>query len=449
LGNVLAANNAIVSGGGTFIGNVTANAGALVRIGKDGAGVASRFQIDNFESYALGNVSTTASPPWTAHQATTLADIEDASGNKVLTYGYATDFRGTSRALADQTALGNGEIGTYFFRINSKTNDPDHNAGLGDMASTAATNFGDFEAQLRLSQGSGSTFNLDARNGGSFATGLATGLALNSWYNIWMVVNQATDTYDLYMNSGTDAASAINKINGSPLSFRNGTASDLNTFLALAGPSPLDNGVRVDDIYFFNGLDLTNPTGGFDPNLTWNPEAMTINGDYTQAAGATLELNLFNPAEHDLLVVSGLASLAGSLKVTLATGAPAPQLGDTFDILDLATVGGGFDSFDLPTLTTGLMWNTNALVTSGELSVIAALAGDFDVDGDVDGRDFLAWQRGESPNPLSGSDLADWQANYGAGSLVASNVTVPEPAGAVLVGCALAVCSLLSRKRLV
>ncbi len=35
-------------------------------------------------------------------------------------------------------------------------------------------------------------------------------------------------------------------------------------------------------------------------------------------------------------------------------------------------------------------------------------------DGDTDGRDFLIWQRGGSPTP-SGSDLADWQANYGTG----------------------------------
>jgi hypothetical protein len=34
--------------------------------------------------------------------------------------------------------------------------------------------------------------------------------------------------------------------------------------------------------------------------------------------------------------------------------------------------------------------------------------GDFDGDGNVDGRDFLAWQR----NPNIGN-LADWQANYG------------------------------------
>jgi hypothetical protein len=60
--------------------------------------------------------------------------------------------------------------------------------------------------------------------------------------------------------------------------------------------------------------------------------------------------------------------------------------------------------------------------------------GDFDTDGDVDGADFLLWQRGGSPTPLSGSDLALWQANYGTGTLLAatSAAAVPEPASASL-----------------
>lgn len=65
----------------------------------------------------------------------------------------------------------------------------------------------------------------------------------------------------------------------------------------------------------------------------------------------------------------------------------------------------------------------------GVLSPVQALLADFDIDGDVDGADFLTWQRGESPNPLSQSDLADWEANYGTvAPLTATSTTVPEPA---------------------
>ena len=52
----------------------------------------------------------------------------------------------------------------------------------------------------------------------------------------------------------------------------------------------------------------------------------------------------------------------------------------------------------------------------------AALGGDFNGDGKVDGRDFLAWQR----NPSVGN-LGDWQANYGNASLAALGAVVPEP----------------------
>jgi hypothetical protein len=56
-----------------------------------------------------------------------------------------------------------------------------------------------------------------------------------------------------------------------------------------------------------------------------------------------------------------------------------------------------------------------------ESDFTSALPGDFDGDGVVNGRDFLAWQR----NPSVGS-LSDWKANYGTGSLVAAVVTTED-----------------------
>ena len=59
-------------------------------------------------------------------------------------------------------------------------------------------------------------------------------------------------------------------------------------------------------------------------------------------------------------------------------------------------------------------------------------AGDFDEDGDVDGADFLKWQRGEVSTPPAAADLANWQTNYGAGSSTLLAVGVPEPSSGVL-----------------
>jgi hypothetical protein len=63
---------------------------------------------------------------------------------------------------------------------------------------------------------------------------------------------------------------------------------------------------------------------------------------------------------------------------------------------------------------------------SGRIIPSTFLVGDFDVDGDADGFDFLKWQRGEVSSPPIVSDLAAWEANYGAPLAVAS-AAVPEP----------------------
>jgi hypothetical protein len=76
--------------------------------------------------------------------------------------------------------------------------------------------------------------------------------------------------------------------------------------------------------------------------------------------------------------------------------------------------------------------------TTKGMSIVAgdvgeqSLAGDFNNDGNVDGRDFLIWQRGGSPNSGSHADLVSWQTNYGTGALAANVTAVPEPASLLI-----------------
>jgi hypothetical protein len=82
--------------------------------------------------------------------------------------------------------------------------------------------------------------------------------------------------------------------------------------------------------------------------------------------------------------------------------------------------------------------------------VTAALPGDFDIDGDVDGRDFLTWQRNASIGALS-----DWQTYYGVGALNAlteytvaeATSPVPEPPTQGLLALAATFSVLAARKR--
>ena len=74
--------------------------------------------------------------------------------------------------------------------------------------------------------------------------------------------------------------------------------------------------------------------------------------------------------------------------------------------------------------------------------------GDFDSDGDVDGADFLTWQRGESPIPWNSSALDVWQTNIGATASAATplSMAVPEPAS-FLLGFTVFACGLLRNGR--
>jgi hypothetical protein len=78
---------------------------------------------------------------------------------------------------------------------------------------------------------------------------------------------------------------------------------------------------------------------------------------------------------------------------------------------------------------------------------VEGVLGDFDGDQDVDGRDFLIWQRGGSPTPLSATDLADWQFAYGA-PLVAVTA-VPEPTSLVCLALCLCCAGMWKSGRLV
>ena len=55
--------------------------------------------------------------------------------------------------------------------------------------------------------------------------------------------------------------------------------------------------------------------------------------------------------------------------------------------------------------------------------------GDFDGDGDVDGNDFLEWQKTDG----TPAGLADWNGNYGTGVTAgAAAASVPEPTTLIL-----------------
>jgi hypothetical protein len=191
----------------------------------------------------------------------------------------------------------------------------------------------------------------------------------------------------------------------------------------------------------FNG-NLVNAGGTLAPGTS--PGTTTVNGNYTQTAGVLeIELGGTTAGQFDLLSVTGNTTLGGAIDVNLFGGF-APSVGQSWEIIDVVgSLSGTFAG--LPQGAPFANYSGTLLTisyTGGDgndvfINTIAGQAGDFDFDGDVDGRDFLKWQRGETTNPFSAGDLADWQANYGVGSLTATSVAVPEPKALILITVAL------------
>ncbi|MBL9161726.1 MAG: hypothetical protein JNL18_03180 [Planctomycetaceae bacterium] len=198
----------------------------------------------------------------------------------------------------------------------------------------------------------------------------------------------------------------------------------------------------------FNG-NLVNNGGTLAPGTS--PGTTTINGNYTQSSGAIeIELGGTTAGQFDLLSVTGNTTLGGAIDVNLFGGF-APSVGQSWEIIDVAGTlsgafvglaeGSPFANYGGTLLTISYAGGDGNDVL---INTVAGLAGDFDFDDDVDGADFLLWQRGESPNPLSAGDLATWQANFGSPSSTPTTSAVPEPHAFLLSAIA---CLVLRRRR--
>jgi fibronectin-binding autotransporter adhesin len=205
----------------------------------------------------------------------------------------------------------------------------------------------------------------------------------------------------------------------------------------------------------FAGTGTVNIEGDLAPGSS--PAIVSFGGDlaFGSAASAQIELGGTTPgSEYDVLDINGVASLAGTLEVSLL-GGYEPAIGDTFDIITAAGgIDGTFDIESLPDLS-GLLWSVDYEPNKVVLEAIAEFTADFDLDRDVDGDDLNIWQGAYSINALAdadgdgdsdGRDFMAWQRQFtGPGALAANSIAVPEPGAMVLV---LSGIFSLSRKRL-
>ncbi|MEM9352104.1 MAG: glycosyl hydrolase [Planctomycetota bacterium] len=184
------------------------------------------------------------------------------------------------------------------------------------------------------------------------------------------------------------------------------------------------------------------------------PTTMHIDGNYTQNADGTLEIDLLDPATHDMLDVTGAATLGGLLDVSDVAGF-APDFGDSFTLVEAdGGILGEFDTITLPSLAAGQVFVVDYTSTAVTLTVAGSVA-DFDFDGDVDDQDLAKWQTAFGMNAEGDadgdgdSDLQDllvWQSEYTGSLTLPAASAVPEPSGVLLA--ALATLAAYGRRRM-
>ena len=173
-----------------------------------------------------------------------------------------------------------------------------------------------------------------------------------------------------------------------------------------------------------------------------SPALVSFAGNATLGTSLAMELGgLAAGSGYDKIDVEGLLSIGGQLSVSLISGF-APAAGNQFDLMDWDTLSGTFSSLQLPGLGSSLAWDTTQLYSTGVLSVVSTLPGDYNGNGSVDAGDYVLFRKGgplvnevSMPGTVNGTDYDVWRALFGnpngSGSAI-SGGEVPEPAGVVL-----------------
>lgn len=270
-------------------------------------------------------------------------------------------------------------------------------------------------------------------------------------FTVVLALDKANNNYEIFTKNGDAAFTSL----GGPAaidSSRNGNSIRFVANNSFAGAGEFFD---INRIY----LTDTDPTNVSNDRLTL--EVNTVTGELTlkNSTATTFEIDAYTITSTTLagdLNFAGWNSLSD--KVPLVDPVDGPDadailgngVGETWDeapgssdkvlaerfllgssIFDTdraISLGNAFKiGGDTNSLTFQYRNADNGAIVSGDITLVSTGPnGDYDNDGDVDGRDFLIWQRGQSPSPLSSGELAAWRNNYGTGSLAAVQA-VPEP----------------------
>ncbi len=223
-----------------------------------------------------------------------------------------------------------------------------------------------------LSGGAGTQLQGDNNSGGANVTYTIGGAGADTEFD--GVIKDGTVGTVALVKVGTGALTLTNAnafsagttINGGILLASNpaGSATGSGAVMVASGGTLGGNGMISGAVTVASGGTLApgNPLG-----------RLTIASSLTLAAGSACVMAVSHDGHTNDQIVSSSASYGGTLTVITNAGDDALAAGDTFQLFNAGTYGGGgFSATNLPALSPGLAWS-NRLAINGSIEVISVL----------------------------------------------------------------------------
>ncbi len=234
--------------------------------------------VDDFDSYEAGLVRDVASPPWTAIANTGLAMIiDDGTGNKVISAGWNSGWRGAYNDNITPVADGTDNMMLYY-SVYANSESLNHVFGMSDVEGASLDWFDDYEVQIGLTDngtaGDGK-LNLNVRNAGGNIT---TEIDLQTWYNVWVLIDQINDTYDVYISTSDIYSATLVADNAQFRNAQAGAVGDLTALLVCGYNASGQQDMWIDNVKlevvpwpYDSIVDQTANGAAVDVTLKWNP----------------------------------------------------------------------------------------------------------------------------------------------------------------------------------
>jgi len=212
-----------------------------------------------------------------------VSDPFDSGGSRVFSIFTGKLTPGDYRATTEIPAITEGATATVYQRFSYDDPEIDVLMGISDLS--VVDNYADYENGLRIYF----QFNMmEARSGGNYERIGDDFLQLETWYEAWTVIDNASDTYDVYLRGGGNYPEQI--LLAKDLPFRNGTTGSIVSYAISYNTDWCEGTFYLDDLYIdTEGVNLSRPEGVRQPAYSpWSELGRDPERRFKSTAAGTL-----------------------------------------------------------------------------------------------------------------------------------------------------------------